>query len=310
MAFKFGDKASVERIVRSVLDSERRLQNPVPPAPPPVGGESGWFKFKNEYAGEVPGRGVIRITSGVAIDNRAGSYYKATRPDTTFGLYAVNSRVPVAQGAFGFCAFYGIREVLYESSSPAWTPALGDGGGPMPNSFKLGKNFPGMVRAHSIHDSTNKILLGSLEPINSLLCKATADNAAGALATDTSDYKIYKGTAGSEADAGFTTQPAIYAREAISNNEFFTASFIDGLWYADIETGRVLMYKALLNGALASTDGTATIDNVTCFGGGTPPSPTSATNTLALAGADNDDVVIVKDGTGYYLLNVKHHACD
>ena len=190
------------------------------------------------------------------------------------------------------------------------TPVTGEAWGAEPGKFTISKNFPACCEIIDVWDASRSLALVALFPISRILCKCTDNNAAGSLATDTSDYKIQKGTAGSEADAGFTTQPAIYAREATSNNQFFFADWVNGLWYADLETGRILMYKAKLNGALADTDANATIDNVTAFGGGTAPSPTSAANTLDLAGADNDDCVIVKDGTGYYLLNVQHYACD
>jgi hypothetical protein len=306
--YKFATMQDVKRIAKAVIRSERAVRG---------GGETYglagsknqiWFPFKNTYAGTIPAYSVVEIVDCIAVPGLDLSYFTVTRPSTTFrgpSHYAVTSAESVVENGTGQLRFHGTCRVAYDSG----TPAKFEGWGPKPGQFTLSKGYPGLVSVHRIENTTSKWLLGTLTPITKILCKATADNAAGSLATDTSDYKIQSGTAGSEADAGFTTQPAIYAREATSNNEFFTATFVNNAWYADIETGRILMYKAKLNGALAATDANATIDNVTCFGGGTAPSPTSAANTLDLAGSDNDDCVVIKDGTGYYLINVMHHAC-
>jgi len=300
------DEQSARRVVKSTLFTERMNRGGGASPSTPANLNQVWWPFRNDYAGTVPSYGVVAITGVVAVTDTTSTIYTGNRPSTTFyQLYGVNSSLEVAEGEYGLLTLNGPCYIAYDSG----TPAAGEGWGPKPGQFTLSKGFPSGTIVSGIQDTTNKWLLGTLAPITKILCKATADNAAGSLATDTSDYKIQSGTAGSEADAGFTTQPAIYARESTSNNEFFTASFANNAWYADIETGRILMYKAKLNGALADTDANATIDNATCFGGGTAPSPTSAANTLDLAGSDNDDCVIIKDGTGYYLINVMHHAC-
>lgn len=71
-------------------------------------------------------------------------------------------------------------------------------------------------------------------------------------------------------------------------------------------------FKALLNGALATGDSNATIDNVTSLvDGDTAPTPTSAANYLKWAGNDNDPVLILEDtstGTPTYIL--EHVAWD
>lgn len=304
------NQSGMRRSVRSIRWTEGQSKNVILPVYHSSSGGVAWHRFINNTAETIPACAIMAMASDPQIE-MAGSdifqvIYKCSKPSTTFRqTAAVNSRAAVLAGESGFCCFEGPVWIAYDSG----TPARGEGWGPKPGQWTLSKGFPCTTLVDGIVDSTNKLLLGTLSPIGTLLCKATADNAAGSLATDTTDYKIQSGTAGSEADAGFTTQPAIYAREATSNNEFFTATWINNTWYADIRTGQITMYKAKLNGALADTDANATIDNVTCFGGGTAPSPTSAANTLDLAGSDNDDCVIVKDGTGYYLFNVMHHAC-
>ena len=303
-AFSPSDAEKIAEAVRRVLGSPGRPIN-APPGQfiaPPEG-----IQFINDSGEEMPAGAIGAIKGYVTADNGV-VYAEIEKPGTTFRRqYVVNTDIRVvADQGIGFCQFSDSYRIAHDTS---WAPATGESGGPKPGSWLLWKGYPALVSVIGRANEADDILLGTLGEITTLLCKATADNAAGVLATDTSDYKIQSGTAGSEADAGFTTQPAIYAREATSNNEFFTATFVNGTWYANIETGRILMYKAKLNGALAATDANATIDNVTCFGGGTAPSPTSAANTLDLAGSDNDDCVVVKDGTGYYLFNVMHHAC-
>jgi len=72
------------------------------------------------------------------------------------------------------------------------------------------------------------------------------------------------------------------------------------------DVGVTKIYKALLNGGLASATTPATIDTVKTLAGGTGPTVTSAENYLGWAGADNDPCLILDDGSGaYVLLSVK-----
>jgi hypothetical protein len=295
--FKF-DEPSVRRIAKSVIESERRLNNPSTLLPSATDVNQTWWPYRNDYAGEVPSHGVLAIT-GITLATGRLPVYTADRPSTTFRTkYAVSYGRPVPQGGMGQCCFTGPCTIAHDAS---WSPAAGERGGPKPSSFLLFKDYPAISQVAGVVDATADWLTGSLYEITSLMCQSQADNAAGSLATNTSDYKIMKGTAGSEADAGYTTQPAIYAREAISDNVFFSAEFINGAWYA-IQGGGAKLYKCLLSATLANGDATASIDTVTALDGGSGPSPTSAANYLGWAGANNDPALILETTSGVFLL--------
>lgn len=63
------------------------------------------------------------------------------------------------------------------------------------------------------------------------------------------------------------------------------------------------LYKATLNGALATTDATATIDGAIPVNG-SDGSPTSADNLHDMEGDDNADCWVVRIGSSYYLIQV------
>jgi hypothetical protein len=299
----------VKRIAKSVIRSERALR----------GGESFghagsqnqlWFPFRNEYAGEVPPFSVVEVTDCVAVPGLDLSYFKATRPSTTFrgpNWYAVTSSQAVPQGGTGQLRFEGTGRVAYDTG----TPAKFENWGVKPGQFTLSKGYPSLASVHRVESSDRKLLLGTLGEIRTLLCKATAYLADGAVSTN---FQIWSGTIASGANSGFTTLPSIELVQDIPTDRFFVAHWVNNGWVGRMLSGGTRLLKCKLNGDLDATDATATIDNVTSFSGEGAASPTSANNTLDLAGADNDDAVIIEDTSGasaaYYLLNVMHHDCE
>jgi hypothetical protein len=192
-----------------------------------------WEGIKNASGETCPPFGLLAITGS----EQRGTEYKRTvllgdMPSTTFYRdYAINGPTAIPAGKYGRCTrMCGGLWIAYDSG----TPAAGEGWGPKPGQWTASKGFPG-ITVEGIKSSDRKLLLGTLGEIRTILCKAVAQNAAGSLATDVSDYKIYAGTAGSETDAGFTTVPAIYSRGDTMINEWFYATLRNGVWYAELE---------------------------------------------------------------------------
>lgn len=192
-----------------------------------------WDGIKNDSGETCPAFGILVITG----TEMRGNEFKrpvliGNKPSTTFYReFVVNGPTPIPAGGYGRCTRGpGACSVKYDTG----TPANGEGWGPKPGQWTASKGFPG-ISCEGIKSASRYLMLGTLSPITTLLCKATAQNSAGSLATDTSDYKIYAGTAGSESDAGFTTQPAIYSRSDIMIDEWFYATFRNGTWYADLD---------------------------------------------------------------------------
>lgn len=175
-----------------------------------------WEEFKNNSGEDVPPWGILAITGTTMTgDTLKRPVLDCTKPSTTFyRKYVVNGPRRVKNGKRGSCTRGpGMIPIAYDSG----TPANEEGWGPKPGQFTLSKGYPAGVTVEGIHDSTNKILLGTLVPIATLLCKTTDAVPVGA----TTDYDIYGGTFGSEADAGFTTVPSARNR---------TCFIISGAW--------------------------------------------------------------------------------
>jgi hypothetical protein len=194
-----------------------------------------YARFVNDSGLVIPPHALLVVTGSTVIGGH--EYYVVDRASTTFHpKCVVNSHLEVAadSDAKGICIDKGRVRVLFDDADAIENE---QGWGPVPGSFEAGLGHPCAIQAVGEYEegSGSPLLLGTLSPIGTLLCKATAQNSAGSLATDTSDYTIMSGTAGSETSAGFTTQPAIYSRSDIMINEWFYATFRNGTWYADLD---------------------------------------------------------------------------
>jgi hypothetical protein len=186
-----------------------------------------WHSFLNAYAGTIPAHSVVKVNDADAMLQTVGLRYQATRPSTTFrGPYAITGAEPVLQGGTGFLRFSGEVVGAYDT---AGTPAINEGWGVKPDSFLLWKGYPSLVRAHKIVDSTNKLLLGTLGEIGTLLCLSTAALTAG---TISSNYTIEQGNPSSHSDAGFTSLPTLYLGVDIDDDKLFYAHWVNNCWLA------------------------------------------------------------------------------
>lgn len=165
MAFNF-DEQSVRRIARTVIHSERMLRGGGDA--PGIDGAVNqvWWPFRNDYAGTVPAYGVVAITGITVVQGLP--IYTGTRPSTTFyRVYGINSAEAVPDDGYGQLRLTGPCEIAYDSG----TPAAGEGWGPKPSQFTLSKGYPSITTVSGVIDSTNKVLLGTLGPINILIGK-------------------------------------------------------------------------------------------------------------------------------------------
>lgn len=268
--------------------------------------------IRNTSGEDCPPFGLLVVTGSEQrgdSDGKKRTILVGTKPSTTFYReYVVNGPQKLRAGKTGKCFVGGIIWIAFDDADG--TPANGEGWGPKPGQWTASKGFPG-ITCEGIKDAARYLMLGTAGEIRTLLCKATAYLADGAVS---SNYQIWSGTIASGANSGFSTLPTIELVQDIPTDRFFVAHWVNNGWVGRMLGGGTRLLKCKLNGDLDATDATATIDNVTSFSGEGAPSPTSANNTLDLAGADNDDAVIIEDTSGasaaYYLLNVMHHDCE
>lgn len=191
------------------------------------------LQFYNDTSETVPAYACMRITGFTDSDGETGGtagkgspIIKIGKPDTTFGLYVVNGGIDVATHEYGICYDVGDVEFLYTSTSPS----RGDGFGPTVGQWYWTKGNPCGIICYGSLDDTLKIAYGTLTPMRTLLGKATG--AIGATSHST-NYKIYSGSPGSEADCGFTTVPEAYNKgaTAIANNDWVWLEFTNNAWY-------------------------------------------------------------------------------
>lgn len=104
----------------------------------------GWYHFKNNGSQAIPAYGVMRVESSTTAipGDKHHKLLKCVRPDTTFArIYAVNGPEEVPVSGYGLCRLppFDNVEVLYDTAN---TPAVGEGWGPQPDSFKLKQFYP------------------------------------------------------------------------------------------------------------------------------------------------------------------------
>ncbi len=299
-SFRF-DEASVRRIARQVLHSERALRNPIPDG---GGGgwvgDSAWVSFENNYAGEIPAFGVVALSSAEAVPSEQFVIYGGDRTGTTLDeLYGVNGPEAVPQGGFGRCILHGPAVVKFDFGNPSF----GDRYGFRKDNFGASKGYGSFVTVGEVVNDTDKWMKGFIRQPTTFLCEATAGIAVGS----STSYTIMIGTAGSETDAGFSTVSSAYFPRPIEDEERFLIHLVNEHWECGGGGGGggSRKFKALLSADLAKADANASIDTVTAIDGGAAPSPTTAVNFLNWAGSNNDACLIEETwsgGTVTYML--------
>ena len=208
------DEASIRRIARSVLYTERMLRGGEGDATSGEAPNSQWRPFRNDYAGTIPRYGLVSLT-GITIPGQQIDIETGDRTGVTWRpLFGVNGPEEVPQNGYGLVATFGTMWVAYDSG----TPAYGEVYGFKPSQFTASAGFHGL-RVKGIVDATDKIMVAELYPILQFYGKATAAISANAMATG-NKYQIFKGVDSTQADGGWTTVPDAFNRGvAIANND-------------------------------------------------------------------------------------------
>jgi len=222
------NERTIRRLAKLVKDYLGRSHNTLPDVQRQRFGGLLVYPFINDSDSTAPHGAIMAVSASPRIDT-AGSdiiqaVYKCTIPSTTFySRYAVNINGPVDAGKSGLCCFEGPVWIKYDTG----TPARGEGWGPKPGQWTLSKGFPATTLVDGIVDSTNKLLLGTLAPITTLLGKTTGAITANSASTS---YQIWTGTLGSEANGGFTTVPSALSRVAIDSGKFVKLTWHNNGW--------------------------------------------------------------------------------
>lgn len=222
-AFLPQDAARIMQATEIVLGSPGR---PIKTPPgkyiaPPHG-----IRFRNDSGESMPAWAVGAITGYETADDENYFFAVVEKPGTTLRRQHVINTSPAAieDGEYGFCEFSDTYRIAHDTS---WAPATGESGGPKPGSWLLWKGYPAICNVIGRANAARYLLLGTLSPITTLLCKATADLSSGAVS---SNYKIWKGTIASGADSGFTTLPSIELQSDKETDDYFVAHWINNGW--------------------------------------------------------------------------------
>ncbi len=188
-----------------------------------------WVLFKNVAGVTAPACGVLAQQSVIRDANghtQKRTILTAGKPDATFRTtHFVNGYADVPNNAIGVCcSTEGPLEVLFDTG----TPANGEGWGPKPGQFSLAKGFPGFLVLGLNSDDSLAVVVP--QPLVQLLGKTTDPITAD---TNSTSYIILAGTPGSEADAGFTTLPAIYFPSDMPDDTRFKAWWFNSHWEAE-----------------------------------------------------------------------------
>ncbi len=145
----------------------------------------------NDESTDVPPGGCLAITDTYQ-SGYGPEFLKCVKPSTTF--YRRYTFAPLTGlAANGQCLAQDGPDyyALYNSGSPA----ADKGYGPTPGQYYLTENYPQISICHGVWDSTAKIMLATLGPIEKGLAKSNGNAASGAIS-------IYAGAGAWTTDTG------------------------------------------------------------------------------------------------------------
>lgn len=288
---------------------------------PPGGAARGvGYPFLNNSGETVPAYGCMAV-AGIAIDGVGDPIYDSdgnvtlncVKPSTTFRrLYVLNMDTAIAHGQTGRCftpGGYDAALFLYNTGEPALSETFG----PTSGQWYLTKTYPGIIECIGNVDSTAKIGMGYLHPLDGLIPFELYDdvtpgasdkyvwllkNSAGTLVRDTDTSKVYvsDGILGDvraygSSHSGFTTgAKGFFTPGANGKNQIVSIQRLAKLCTCQ------------LTAAQTGADASFNVDTVVPMDGGQSPvtgsSDTLATyNVRACAGADNAPTLIAWNET-------------
>jgi hypothetical protein len=269
--------------------------------------------FKNVDAAEVPPCAVMQVTGSVIEDGVA--FLTCSQVGTTLGTqFAINGLVRVAAGQKGVCYRQGDVQAAFDQGSPA----AGEGWGPRANQWTLARGYPGLITVHAVKSAAGKILYGVAAAPTAVVGRCANEVEAiddGEPGSGTFVVYVWDGSdfVASDPAMEFTGYNASAA--PIPPDALVPFVAVDGLWVAAAApgSGGVRLFRAQLDGALASADTSTAVHNIGSLTGATAPEITSASNPFALAGLDGDECLLVEDASSatptYFIAQVEHHEC-
>ena len=185
-----------------------------------------WRPAKNVGGSTINPREICRVCTGGDSFNR--SIVAVTQPDSSLGqVYVVNGPTAMAAGKFGRVCFGPVVLVKYDTG----TPAIEDSYGPKSGQGTVTKNYPATCIFQRIVDSTNKLMLARLKPIDRLIGKLDGSLSQGSYAT----VSVWAGVGNSEADTNWNVTAYDWLMKsgatAIASGKKVLCTLINGVWY-------------------------------------------------------------------------------
>ena len=187
-------------------------------------------RFYNADTVAAPAYAIMAVT-GVQTLSSGEVLPKIGKPSTTFRRsYLVNGSAEVAASSAGSYQDAEIIKVAYDTGSPA----LDEGWGPKAGQWTLTKNYPETCLVIGVADSTKKLLLARVHPIDRILGKLAGSISQGQSAT----VNIWGGAGGSETVIASLT---LSARDwlmksgstAIASGKKVVVTWINGIAYIE-----------------------------------------------------------------------------
>ncbi len=188
---------AVKRLSRNVRRLENTSLNNVRNRVGIIHDDIRWLSVKNQSASDGPAFGAAAVVGVEEIEGEA--ILLIERPSTTFNRDIIILGPEGCPGTDSESSPTGLATytpdfVLYDSG----TPANGDGWGPKPNQWSLSNGYPQCALCIGDFDSTNKIMLATLQPIEKGLAKSN-----GTIANaDSGTISIYAGAGAWTTDTG------------------------------------------------------------------------------------------------------------
>ncbi len=214
-----------------------------------------WVLFKNTSGYAAPANAILTDLGVTAISGghtNSRQVMTVGQPSTTLSRsYWVNGYADVANGAVGVCcSTESPVEALYDTAGAAH----GESWGPKPGQWTLAKGFPGFTIV-GVTDPTAKIALVRQDPIVQLLGKT---NDVVANNSSTTNYKIYTGLPGSEADSGFAAPSAYNRSGSIGNGAWCWLRWKNTSWELSSFANRIV-HVTLSSAIAAGATGSVTL---------------------------------------------------
>lgn len=213
-----------DRIERMLRWFERKENHRVdrPGATIPIEAAVAPTFFKNDAGETAPAFGVMAIKSSTVIDGSLTHVIE--KPSTTFRrMFLVNNDIDVADGDYGVAQSGPFVRALYDNAA---TPALGEGWGPAPSSWKLKQKHPDVADIVGVYETDESVWCQWRGCITKI--RGTTD--AAVTAGNSVDVSVFDG--GTPTDLGQTLSGVVVPYANLDNGAEVGCLFVNGRWEA------------------------------------------------------------------------------